>query len=161
MSQPLVDLQTHGNWVQVFNEARRGVQVTDTDFAPIPAFEIGFLFEAHILAVRTSSTTAKAHWRFAGLLNQRFQIGTGGAASPLPVVTAGSHATRLNRSALIQFERLTSNYELLFEPAYWLRDLQLTIWEYRGNESDTTEAMLRGLIDTAERIEVKLDARSV
>lgn len=161
MSQPLVDLQSQGNWVQVFNEARNSRQVTDTDFAPIPAFEIGFLFEAHILAVRSSSTSAKAHWRFAGLLNQRFQIGTGGAASPLPVVTACSHALKLNRSALIQFERLTSNYELLFEPAYWLRDLQLTIWEYRGKASDTTEAMLGQLIDTADRIENKLDAHRI
>ena len=158
MSQPLVNLQSQGLWVQVFNEARQARQVTDTDFAPIPAFEIGFLFEAHILAARSSSTTAKAHWRFAGLLNQRFQIGTGGAASPLPVVTAKSHALKLNRSALVQFERLTSNYELLFEPAYWLRDLQLTIWEYRGLVSDTTEEKIELVLDATDRIEERLAA---
>lgn len=156
MSQPLVDLQSQGNWVQVFNESRRGVQVTDTDFAPIPAFELGFLFEVHILAVRCLSNSAKPTWRFAGKLDQRFQIGTGGAASPLPVVNASSRTVRLNKSALIQFQHLTSNYQLAFEPAHWLKDVQLTVWEYRGPVSDTTEEKIDLVLDATDRIEERL-----
>lgn len=160
MSQPLVDLQTAGNWRQIYDESRTAQAITEKVFAPLSAFEVGFLFESHILAVRTLSTTAKAHWRFAGTLSQRFQIGTGGSASPLPTVTAAERAMRLNRTALVRFEQLTSNYELVLAPPYWLRDLRLTIWEYTGSSSDTTERLIETIATDLERIESKIDAVS-
>ena len=158
MSQPVLNLQSQGNWVNVYSEDRTARQVTDTNFAPIPAFEIGFLFEAHILAVRCLSDSAKPTWRFAGILNQAFQIGTGGGVSPLPVVSGSSQTMRLNRSSLVQFERLTSNYQLVFEPAYWLKDIRLTVWEYRGLVSDTTEEKIGLVLNATNRIEERLAA---
>lgn len=118
MSQPVLDLQSQGSWVQVYNEYRAASVMVDRSFTPIPAFELGVLFESHILAVRVLSDSAKPTWRFAGKLDQRFQLGTGGAASPLPVVNASSRTVRLNKSALVQFQHLTSNYQLVFEPAH-------------------------------------------
>lgn len=150
MSQPLLDLQSSGVWSQIYNEQRDAVQVADNFWSPLPAFEIGFLLEKHVLAVRCLSTTAKPHWRFAGTLSQRFQIGTGGVVSPLPTVTGSARRLRLNRTELIRFPKLTTNYELLFEPPHWLKDLRLTIWEYNGFDSDTTEEMLT-------KIEEKID----
>lgn len=158
MGQPLLDLQGQGVWAQVFDERREAVKATDTVYLPIPAFEIGFSLESHILAVRCLSQTAKAHWRFAGNLSQRFQIGTGGATSPLPVVTASRTALRLNRADLVRFPRLTDVYDLLFEPPYWLKDLRLTIWLYSGSESDTTEEFIEAARVDLIRIESKIDA---
>ena len=158
MSQPVLNLQSQGSWVQVYNEVRTSQVMTDRSSTPIPAFELGFLFESHILAVRCSSDSAKPNWRFAGILNQRFQLGTGGAASPLPVVNASSRTIRLNRSALVQFQHLTSNYQLVFEPAHWLKDVQLTVWEYRGPVTDTTLEKIDLVIDATDRIEELLAA---
>lgn len=157
MSHPVLNLQGQGIWNQVYNEHRNATLV-QTAHIPIPAFEISFLFESHILAVRCLSTTAKAHWRFAGILSQQFQIGTGGTASPLPDVTASQHKSRLNRTELIIFPKLTGNYQLIFEPAYWLKDARLTIWEYTGIESDTTEELIQTLKVDLIRIESKVDA---
>lgn len=142
MSAFILELQSAGVWQQVYNESREGIPISEKHHIPIPAFEIGLLFEHHILAVRCISTTAKAHWRFAGNLSQRFQIGTGGSTSPLPVVTAARRGLRLNRAELIRFPRLTTNYELLFEVPHWIKDMRLTVWEYSGIESDTTEETL-------------------
>ncbi len=158
MSQPVLDLQSQGSWVQVYNETRAASVVVDSSFTPIPAFELGFLFESHILAVRCLSNSAKPKWRFAGILNQKFQLGTGGAASPLPVVNASSRTVRLNRSALVQFQHLTTNYQLVFEPAHWLKDIQLTVWEYRGPVWDTTEEKIDLVLDATLRIEELLAA---
>ncbi len=158
MSQPVLLLQSQGSWVQVYNEYRAADVVVDRSFTPIPAFELGFLFESHILAVRCLSNSAKPTWRFAGKLDQRFQLGTGGAASPLPVVNASSRTVRLNKSALVQFQHLTSNYQLVFEPAHWLKDVQLTVWEYRGPVSDTTEEKIDLVLDATDRIEELLAA---
>lgn len=156
MSHPVLSLQSQGVWNQVFDEHRDAI-VVQTAHTPIPAFEIGFLFESHILAVRCLSTSAKRHWRFAGLLSQQFQMGTGGTASPLPVVTARSHRSRLNRTELILFPRLTSTYQLVFEPAYWHKHIRLTIWEYTGPESNTTEELIQTLKIDLVRIESKID----
>lgn len=158
MSQPLLDLTVQGNWVKVYDEVRAASVVVDRSFTPIPAFELGVLLESHILAVRCLSDSAKPTWRFAGKLDQRFQIGTGGAASPLPVVNASSRTMRLNKSALVQFQHLTSSYQLVFEPAHWLKDVQLTVWEYRGQVSDTTEEKIDLVIDATDRIEQRLNA---
>ncbi len=158
MSQPIVDFGSNANWQQVFDESRSAVAVTEKDFIPIPAFELGFLFDSPILAVRTLSTTAKAKWRFAGEMSYRLQLGSGGATSPLPTVTAAKRSLRLNRAELHRFISYTQDYELLVEPAYWLKDLRLTIWQYKGGISDTTEELIETLKVDVLRVESKIDS---
>lgn len=158
MSQLILDLQGQGVWTQVFDEHRDALETTSSSHLPIPAFEIGFLIESHILAVRCLSMTAKARWRFSGNLSQRFQIGSGGAASPLPTVTGSRQGLRLNRTELVRFPKLVPAYELLFEPPHWLKDLRLTVWQYIGPESDTTEEMVEAARVDLIRIESKIDA---
>lgn len=146
MSEPVLQLTTQENWFQIYDESRTAQIATPSGgYYPIPAFEIPILLERHVLAVRCLSTTAKPTWRFAGTLSQRFQAGTGGTASPLPTVEASAIGLRLNRTKLVVFKKFTANYQLLFENAYWLKDLRLSIWEYRGIESDSTEDLIREL----------------
>ncbi|WP_017314922.1 hypothetical protein [Mastigocladopsis repens] len=158
MSEPVLQLTTQGNWSQIYDESREAVIATSAGgHYPIPAFEVPFLFEKHILAVPCLSKSAKAHWRFAGNLIQRIQIGTGGSASPLPPVDGARVYMRLNRTALVVFKNYTSTYELLLENAPWLKDLRVTVWEYRGPQSDTTEDLIQTLKIDLLRIESKLE----
>ncbi len=146
MSEPVLQLQSQGNWNQIYDESRSAVPLTPAGgHIPIPAFEIPFLFDRHIIAVRCLSPTAKATWRFAGMLSQRFRAGTGGSASPLPTLDATSLALRINRSRLVVFQKYTAEYELLFESPPWIKDMRLSIWQYLGSESDTTEDLIREL----------------
>ena len=82
MSQPVYNLRSQGSWVQVYNEYRAASVVVDSSFTPIPAFELGILFESHVLAVRCLSNSAKRQVGLAELLKQRFQLGTGRGFSP-------------------------------------------------------------------------------
>lgn len=157
MSQPVLDLTGVGNWSQVYDESRTAVLMAPDAYIPIPAFEVGVLIESPILAVRAFCQSAKPTWRFGGLLIQRFQIGTGGAASPLPLAEASDRALRVNRTQLIVFPKLTANYELLFTCPYWFPDCRLTVWEYSGVNSDTTEKLLELIQIDLNTIEVKID----
>lgn len=158
MSEPVLQLTTQGNWFQIYDESRLAEVATPSGgYYPIPAFEIPFLFEKHVLAVRCLSTTAKSTWRYAGTLSQRFQVGTGGTASPLPIVEASAISLRLNRTKLVVFKKFTTNYQLLFENPSWLKDLRLSIWEYRGSQSDTTEELLKAMRAKLEIIESKIE----
>jgi hypothetical protein len=146
MSQPVLQLTSQGNWTQIYDESRTAIQATPAGgHIPIPAFEIPFLFDKHVIAVRCLSPSAKATWRFAGTLSQRFQAGTGGTASPLPTVDASSLSLRLNRTLLVIFKKYTQEYQLLFESPPWIKDMRLSIWQYIGAESDSTEDLIRDL----------------
>ena len=147
MSQPVLQLTTQGNWNQIYDESRSAVPMSPVGgHYPIPAFEIPFLFDKHIIAVRCLSTSAKATWRFAGTLSQRFRAGTGGSTSPLPILDAEILSLRLNRSRLVVFKQYTQQYELLFESPPWIKDMRLSIWQYIGEQSDSTEDLLRELL---------------
>jgi hypothetical protein len=147
MSEPILQLTTQGNWSQIYDENREAAPTSVPNiFYPIPAYEIPFLIERHILAIRCLSPSAKATWRYAGTLSQRFQLGTGGAASGLPTVEALSIGLRLNRTKLVVFKKYTQQYELLFETPFWMKSLRLSIWQYEGTESDSTEDLIRELL---------------
>lgn len=159
MSQPVLQLQDSSKWLLTYDERREAKPTGASDtFYPIPAFEVGVAFESPIIAVRCLSTTAKARWRFAGTLSQRFPLGTGGAASSLPTVTAGFRSLRLNRSQLVQFQRLTSTYELTLESPPWVKDLRFTVWQYTGSISDTSFEILETLKVDLLRVESKIDS---
>ncbi len=160
MSKPVVQFTTEGNWQQVYEERRTCTFITDKVFTPIPAFEIGFLFDTHIIAIRAISTSAKSTWRYAGSLHQRLQLGGGGTASNLPTVDLSNRGILLNRSTLIELPRYTSEYALVFAPPRWMQDIKVTFWQYIGIDSDNlTESLLLAREDL-ERIEVKLDSYS-
>lgn len=139
MSEPILQLTSQGSWHQIYDEYREALPTSIPNiYYPIPAYEIPFLIERHILAVRCLSPGAKATWRYAGTLSQRFQVGSGGVASPLPTVEAFSISLKLNRTRLVVLKKYTQQYELLFETPHWMRNLRLSIWQYSGTESDST-----------------------
>ena len=152
-----VEFTKLGNWKQVYNESRVAQRIDDRNYYPLPAFEVGFLFTSHILAVRARSTKAKPHWRFAGNLYQRLQLGTGGSASNLPTVDLSVKGVPLSRAILVDLPRYTYEYELNFITPFWIEDMQLTFWEYVGIDSDNiTDSVLLAREDL-ERIEGKID----
>ena len=157
MSKPVVAFTTQGNWAAVYNESRAAVEITPGVFRPIPAFEIGFLFSEHILAIRAFSNTAKPTWKFAGRISQRLQLGSGGALSDLPTVDLSSRGIYLRQTALLEFPRYTTEYGLLFIPPVWMLSIQLTLWQYSGIDSDNVTELLQTAKADLARIESKVN----
>jgi hypothetical protein len=158
MSKPVVAFTTQGNWTAVYNESRAALETTPGNFTPIPAFEIGFLFTEHILAIRAFSNNAKPTWKYAGSIYQRLQLGAGGALSDLPEVDLSSRGVYLRRTMLLDFPRYTAEYGLLFVPPPWMLSLQLTLWQYSGVDSDNVTELLTTAKADLVRIESKIDS---
>lgn len=158
MSDLVLQLQSSNVWNKIYDEDRMATSITATTHTRIPAFEVGILINRHVLAVRCLSDTAKANWRFAGTLIQKFHIGSGGVASPLPIVEGARVGLRINRSRLIMFPTYVSSYGLILEPPFWFKDMQFTVWEYTGIISDTTREYLNLTKLQLDQIENKIDA---
>jgi hypothetical protein len=158
VSSLILDLTSQSNWLQVYDELREVERVSSIAYKPLPPFAIPFLFDKRILSVKVISLTAKPYWRYAGTLTQSFQIGSGGTNTLLPVADFSRKKLNLNRTELVIFPQYTSNYELVFKAPYWLLDLRLTIWEYTGPESDSTEQLVSLTREDLARVEAKVDA---
>lgn len=158
MSQPLLDFGNQANWLLVYEERRDAAYLDEQQFTPLPAFELPFLFDKPILACKAFSQGAKPTWRFAGTLTQRFQLGSGGVGTTLPIAEASRRGLKLGRTELCVFTQYTQHYELLLECPYWLDNLRLTIWEYVGPNSDSTEALLELARIDLFRMESKIDS---
>jgi hypothetical protein len=142
-------LNNKNNWQLVYQEYKQAVQVTPLGgYSPLPAFEVPVRLSSRILIVKTVSNIPKGkRWKWAGRLRafQSFPTGINSQKSEV-----ASHSLYLNRSKLLTYPELTSNFELVLSDAFWLRDLQLTIFEFTGEA--TTSA-----IDSLEEIKSKVD----
>lgn len=160
MSKPVVQFTTEGNWQKVYEERRTCIFISDKVFIPIAAFEVGFTFESHIIAIRTFSSSAKSTWRYAGSLHQRLQLGSGGALSDLPTVDLSNRGILLNRTTLVDLPQYTAEYILVFQPPTWMQDIRVTFWQYLGINSDNVTESLAAARDDLARLEMKIDSYS-
>ena len=146
MSYLVLNLSSPDNWVGFYQgsfETQRSPG--NTTVIPIPEIIIPGSLSNHILAVSASSNTAKPHWRFAGFLNQRIELGLAAVGSP--DTDAAKHKAWLDRLTLVIFPRLTPTYSLSFETPKWIQDIDLTIFKYVGPESDSTDNLVNQIIN--------------
>jgi hypothetical protein len=153
-------LTTQSNWVQIYSESRNAVFIDDNYFKPIPAFEIGIRLSTPVIAIQATSTTARGWWRSAGNLYQRFQIGSGGTANPLPQVDARRVWVPLNRAKLIQFNLYQPEYEIVYVPPDWFQSVQFRLWAYTGPVVETTLARFDLVDADLDQIIAKIDANN-
>ncbi len=149
MSYLVLDLSNPDNWVGFYQGSFQSQRSPgNATVIPIPEIVIPCSLNNHILAVSTSSSTAKPNWRFAGFLNQRLELGL---AAPIgnPDTDAAKHKAWLNRLTLVIFPRLTPTYFLSFETPKWIQDINLTIFQYVGPESDSTDNLVNQIINVA------------
>lgn len=155
-SDYLAEFKNDNNWVFLYQESREVVYDEAGGYTPMAAFEIPITFDNKILAVRTLSKNAKYTWRFSGVLTQRMQLG--GGATPLPLASFSDKRMRVNRSSLIYFLTYGTDYELLFEPYYWIKHIDLSIWGYVGDLTDSIRESINQMkSNELANIETKLD----
>lgn len=138
----------------------RSVRVPYIDPVEIPLTPI-----SHIFLIGTFSTTAKPTWYRAGYLYQEIlSVRIDDAvvfedlnSVPQTSIDASSQIIGLNKVQLVIFPKYSSNFTLRFEAAPWIKSMNLTIWEYRGTESDTTEELIGIMRSKLETIEHKID----
>lgn len=156
MTNLIADLKNDNNWRQAYQDERSVVFDDAGGYTPLPAFEVPITFDTQLLAVRTLSNNAKFTWRFSGVLSHLFELGD--VISPLPTASHSYHRLRINRSNLIYFPNFGTDYQLIFEPYWWIKHINLTIWEYTGEITSAAEKLVAEVRDTdLSRIESKVD----
>ncbi|HLO88877.1 MAG TPA: hypothetical protein VK203_28270 [Nostocaceae cyanobacterium] len=153
MSDLIAGLNNSQNWSLAFQESKEAEQITlEGGYKPLPAFEVPILLDARIVVVKTFSTIPPGKkWRFAGNLrvSQQLPLGVGGRW-----VELASFPLYLNRTKLVVLPAYANQYQLTLSDAYWLTNLQLTIYQFVGTISSV---QIEGINPDLERIERKID----
>lgn len=158
MSESL-QLQPSSSWAAPYQTMRRANLYGGTGlFFPIPSFQIPIQFESPILAIIAENQDALAHWRLGCRVRQLFNADIAALE-----VSGTQRAVLLNRGpTLIQFPRYAQQYRLEVDVPKWHKELSLTIWEYIGPITNSTEQLLSEQSDLIRvdllRIESKIDA---
>ncbi|WP_017656228.1 hypothetical protein [Fortiea contorta] len=125
-------LNISSNWRLIYQEYKQAQEVVEKGYKPLPSFEIPILFDRKILIAKTVSTIPLGkRWKWAGNLRAFQAFPNGGVNAQKSEIAIFS--LYLNRSKLILLPNVASNFELVLSDAFWLRDLQLTIYEFIGD----------------------------
>lgn len=156
MSELILSLANAENWESVYTTSVEAVSMTPGGHQPIVAIPIPILINSPIIAIYADNPSARPTWYRAGYLIQKIRIGVtvGGQAD------TESFSTRrvfLRQVSLAIFPTLQNDYELVFRPVYWHKQINLSLWKYTGPRSDTTLQALAQLSGGVESANTKLD----
>jgi hypothetical protein len=152
------ELNNSQNWSLAYQEYKESIQVTPQGgYTPLPAFEVPIIFSSRILIAKTvSNIPVGKRWKWAGNLKALQAFPNAGINSQKSEIA--SYSLSLNRSKLIILPEIASGYELILSDAFWLRNLQLTIYEFTGSISDNLTQLVTAVQSDVLRIESKIDA---
>lgn len=108
---------------------------------PIPEIVTDIQPISNIVAVRASSASNPGYWKFGGYASQKIVPGIAASGSSL-LATTSSQKIWLDRLSILFFPDLTDSYYLTFNIPYWLRQIDLSVWQYLGAVEDSTEQKL-------------------
>ncbi|NEQ20658.1 MAG: hypothetical protein F6K28_15745 [Microcoleus sp. SIO2G3] len=144
MSEPRLELGSAANWRSVYQQMHRANPSRRRGYIPITPIQIPILFESHILAAAGDSEFAREHWWLGYRLKMMIDVpGTdfldvAGHEVNIPVNRGGK---------LIQLPKLAPQFRLIAEVPYWHEEMLITIYEYIGTYSDSTEALIEDRTD--------------
>lgn len=109
-------------------------------YFPIEDFTVPVQFQTPVLAIYLTSTTDPGRWIRGGFAKQKIRTGILGGGSPDTFSQA--LPLRLREINLLQFAQITTSYAVTLSIPYWLRQIDVTIYEYTGTITDTVEQKL-------------------
>jgi hypothetical protein len=131
------------SWELIFSDSRSMATAPKSLWKSLPIPEILTDIQpiSNIIAVRASSSSNPGHWQFGGYANQKIQPGLV-AFSPQSLAITSKQKIWLDRISVLFFPDLTDSYYLTFNIPYWLRQISLDVWQYRGAIEDSVEQRL-------------------
>jgi hypothetical protein len=131
----------NGTWQQIYHQLLQATQLGPKTYLPIPKFILPTQISKRVIVAGASSQSAKGNWRYAGRL--------------IPIVDCGAVdfgqaelrglGVPLNKGQIFILPQFASTYQLRFEPFYWMEDILLSVWEFDGDVSDSTENLILSL----------------
>lgn len=150
MSEPFLQLGSAANWRSVYQQMHRANPSRRRGYIPIVPIQIPILFESHILAAAADSQFAREHW----WLGYRIKMLIDVPGSDFLDFAAYEVAIPVNRGGtLIRLPKLAPQFRLRAEVPFWHEEMLITIYEYTGPYSDSTEALIE---ERADQIRIDL-----
>jgi len=112
--------------------------------------------KSHLLLIGTKSETAKPHWYLGARALQYLYVSPSTSGNFTSGVQAGSSINvGLNKMTLVKFEDYdTFDYVLELQIPYWIEDIYVEVFEYKG----FIEPDSRQILDRLDSIETKIDS---
>lgn len=157
MSRPLAAFTDGSLWQRVYNQQFYADFEGRSRFRPIPPVNLPVLLHSPVIAVATDSQEALTHWWLGIRLKMRIAV-PGSEFDELEVHEA---RCQVNRGQLIRFPPIAPEYTLRIEFPWWHSEMRVTVWEFLGEQMDSTEALVVDQTDAIRvdlaRIEAKID----
>lgn len=141
MSRLIFDSANSANWRSLYQHQFVPQQIKPGERTLIPATVLPVLAESRILLARTSSQFAKSTWRNGGSLTPLIDCGVTGFAE----TGLSSYRLPCNAARLLIFPNFSTAYKLRFSCPWWFDEITLTLYEYIGDERDSTEDLIQEL----------------
>jgi hypothetical protein len=122
----------------------------------MPEIVVPFQLDNPIVAVYAHANSAEEHWKLAGKAQQK--IITGLTVGGTPETVTAIKRIWLKQISLLFFPRLSSTYTLSFHIPYWLRDINLVVWEYVGPINDSIDQKLTAIQSDLAMLQNDFDA---
>lgn len=125
-----IDFGNSSLWNLVYQTQLKTTSTTILRNTPIGVADLPVILHSPLIAIYTSSDTAKETWRSAGYMNQK--VLTGITVSNTNDADYGDSHRLLLRQVKVFLLPWLNTYSLRFTAHKWLRDVSLKLWEYTG-----------------------------
>lgn len=142
MGKLLLQLGNNQNWERLYNRRWDADRIdSGKKYVPIPVQTLPVLADRRILVVGGASADALGHWTTAGWLVPKLYIS--GLSYPFLEANLNTERIPLNDYRLLILPDLSHSYRLEFRIPKWLKEVELDIWQYIGDEKDSTDELLK------------------
>lgn len=141
MSRLIIDPANGQNWRLLYQHQFTTQQTAPRERSLIPDTVLPVQAESRVLAVKTFSQFAKSTWRSGGSLTPLLNSGV----ADLGQLSLSRYQLPCNGARLLIFPKFSTTYQLRFSCPWWFDEIALTIYEYIGTESNSTEELIREL----------------
>lgn len=145
MGFPLLNLKSGSNWSSVIRRTYKATPILNKkgQYKPIPPQKLSA--SSRILLAGSQNPDTKPNWYLGGYLSQNIRYSPGSLSSTFET---GRAAIPLNKLALIMFPAIEAQgtfYDLEIQIARWHTQLYVEIWQYNGQDLDSTDELIKNL----------------
>ncbi|WP_415354760.1 hypothetical protein [Leptolyngbya sp. FACHB-1624] len=141
MSRLIINPANGTNWRLLYQNQFTTQQISARERSLIPDTVLPVQAESRILAAKTFSQYARSTWKSGGSLTPLVDSGV----SDIGQLALNRYQLPCNGARLLIFPKFSTTYQLKFSCPWWFSEIALTLYEYIGSESDSTEDLIREL----------------
>lgn len=147
----IYDFSNQNNWSLTWSGVKIAPDAPNESlnkYFPIEDFAIPIQFSSPIISIYLISNTDPGRWIRGGWAKQKITTGITGGGSPDAYTQ--TIPLKLRQINICQFQKITTNFAVVISIPYWLRHIDITVWEYTGEITDTIEDKLIECCDVLE-----------